>query len=202
MFNIIIPISLLLISGGIAVMYITPKYDAIKVLRGESTELSNAIKKTEDIDATSKELSEKMRSIPLADMARLERLLPAKEKFDELRFVNDLQGVGERSGLSVKDIVVDEKPADAFQQQTPSGTTGTGSGTLTNGAAPGYLPHKFSFSVTAPYGRFVNFLKDLERSLEFADITSVSLANSSQAGKQSGGGSYEYKVEFVTYSLK
>ena len=197
MFNTISSIALLLISGGVAFMYITPKYGAIMSLRSNNSELSAALVKAKDIDNISKDLSEKMRELPPDGLERLERLLPVN--FDELRFVNNLQGIGERNGLKIQGIMIADVQMNTSGGQ-PQGATGDV--TATN---KGYVTHKFSFTVSAPYGTFIVFLKDLERSLEFADINSVSLATSGvlgQGGKQASSDTYNYQVEFTTYSLK
>lgn len=197
MFNTISSIALLLISGGVAFMYITPKYADIMSLRNNNSELSAALVKAKDIDNISKDLSEKMRSFSKEDLDRLERLLPLK--FDELRFVNNLQGIGERNGLKIQGITIADAQVNASGGQ-PQGTAGD-----IPTANKGYVTHKFSFNVLAPYGTFIVFLKDLERSLEFADINSVSLATSGalgQSGKQASSDAYNYQVEFTTYSLK
>lgn len=197
MFNTISSIALLLISGGVAFMYITPKYTDIMNLRNNNSELSAALVKAEDITNTSNDLSKKMRELPSDGLDRLERLLPLK--FDELRFVNNLQGIGERNGLNIKGITMAAAQANASGGQ-PQGVPDGGMA-----ANKGYVTHKFSFNVLAPYGTFIVFLKDLERSLEFADINSVSLATSGalgQSGKQASQDAYNYQIELTTYSLK
>ncbi len=200
-FNTISSIALLLISIGVAYVYITPKYGDIMNLQSNNSELSAALVKAKDIDNISKDLSEKMRSFPKEDLDRLERLLPLK--FDELRFVNDLQGVGERNGLKIQGITITDTPTNASGGQQPQQPQGMpNSSGITTG---GYITHKFSFTVSAQYRTFIIFLKDLERSLEFADINSVSLATSGalgQGGKQASSDTYTYQVEFTTYSLK
>jgi Tfp pilus assembly protein PilO len=190
MFNTIASIALLLISLGVSVVYIVPQYHDIVDLRGRDAALNEAIAKTQDIDKTSRDLSEKMRSISKENLDRLERLLPAQ--FDELRFVNDLQGIADRNGLNIKDIKIEDSKSLGQQPVTPGVSSPSG-----------YVTHKFSFSVSAPYDTFITFLKSLERSLEFIDITSITLSGSSgSGGKQSTSGSFDYRVDFVTYSLK
>ncbi len=201
MFNTISSIALLLISIGVAFMYITPKYGDIMNLQSNNSELSAALVKAKDIDNISKNLSEKMRSLPKEDLDRLERLLPLK--FDELRFVNDLQGAGERNGLKIQGIMITDTPTNASGGQQPQQSPGTTGGATTPNR--GYITHKFSFTVSAQYKTFIVFLKDLERSLEFTDINSVSLATTGvlgQGGKQASSDTYNYQVEFTTYSLK
>ena len=210
MFNTISSIALLLISGGVAFMYITPKYGTIMGLRSNNSELSAALVKAKDIGNISKDLSEKMRSLSKVDLSRLELLLP--EKFDELRFVNDLQGVGERNALNIKEITITETqigvPGTPIQPTRDINEPSVGAKTMNKG----YVTHKFSFTVSASYKTFIIFLKDLERSLQFADINSVSLTTSAtpapggpasmQGGKQASQDTYTYQVEFITYSLK
>lgn len=202
MFNTIASIALLLISGGVAFMYITPKYTDIMNLRSNDSELSAALVKAKDIDTISKDLSEKMRSFQKENLDRLERLLPLK--FDDLRFVNDLQGVGERNGLKIQGITITDAPTNTSgSQPQPQGAPGSA-----KTASKGYVAHKFSFTVSASYKTFIIFLKDLERSLQFADMNSISLATSGamspqgQGGKQAAQDTYTYQVEFTTYSLK
>lgn len=198
MFNTISSIALLLISGGVAFMYITPKYTDIMNLQSNNSELSAALVKAKDISNSSKDLSEKMRALSKDDLERLDRLLP--EKFDDLRFVNDLQGVGERNGLKIQGITITDAPSNASGGQSqPSAPDSAKS------ANKGYVAHTFSFTVSASYKTFIVFLKDLERSLEFVDMNSVFLATSGasgQGGKQASQDTYTYQVEFTTYSLK
>lgn len=208
MFNTITSIALLLISGGVVFTYITPKYHEIIDLRAQSGELDSALLKAKDVENISKELSEKMRSFRKEDIDRLERLLP--EKFDDLRFAYDIQGVAQRNGLKVQGITIDDKPveggAPSSTQSAPSGP-GTGVSERPRGSN-GYVAHKLSFSVSAPYGTFTTFLKDLERSLQFIDITSISLLQGGggptpqTGGRQASQDNYSYTVEFNTYSLK
>lgn len=210
MLNTITSIVLLLISGGVIFTYITPKYDEITSLRSKNVELDSALIKAKQVDAMSKELSEKMRELSKDGIDRLERLLP--EKFDDLRFAYDLKGVIERNGLKVQGITIDEKPVISngtqVQANTPPGPSTAPSGnTDARGSSGKYITHKFSFSVSTPYNTFIVFLKDLERSLQFIDITSVALSSGSGSPtSQAGGGAsqdnYTYTVEFNTYSLK
>lgn len=192
MYNTIASIALLLISAGVSFVYIVPQYGTIMDLRSKDAALSQALDQAKDIDSISRDLSEKMRSISKDNIDRLARLLPPQ--FDELRFVNDLQGVGERSGLAVKDLLITDDQMTENQPAAP----------VIQSDGKGYITHKFSFSVSAPYNTFVSFLQDLERSLEFIDITSIRLSASpgSAAGKQPVSSSYDYQIEFVTYSLK
>lgn len=199
MFNTITSIALLLISGGIAFIYISPKYDEIQNLRNNSSELSAALVKAKDIDNISKSLSEKMRSFPKEDLDRLERLLPLK--IDELRFINDLQGVGERNGLKIQGIAF----TDVATSISPIVSGGQQQDLPRKNNSAGYVSHKVSFTVSAPYKTFIVFLKDLERSLQFAEINSISLSTtggSSQNGKSTSLDTYGYQVEFTTYSLQ
>lgn len=190
MYNTIASIALLLISAGVAVVYIVPQYGNIVDLRGKDTALAEALNKAKDIDSISRDLSEKMRSISKDNIDRLGRLLPPQ--FDELRFVNDLQGVGERHSLAIKNLLITADQADN-QQAAP---------VVSAAGGKGYLTHKFSFSVSASYGNFISFLQDIERSLEFVDITSIKLAASSGDGRSPSSSLYDYQIEFVTYSLK
>src|SRR3989344_4258239 len=153
MFNTISSIALLLISGGVAFMYITPKYDAIMSLRSNNSELSAAHVKAKDIDNISKDLSEKMRELPPDGLERLERLLPVN--FDELRFVNNLQGIGERNGLKIQGIMTEDVQTNASVGQ-PQGTAGD-----KTAANRGYVTNKISFDVSAPHGPIILFLYDL-----------------------------------------
>jgi len=130
-----------------------------------------------------------MRSFSPIDLERLERLLPPT--FDELRFVNSMQGVAARNSVSIQNINIDTKLADL------GGVTQQGAGAT---SAEKYLIHEFSISVSATYEVFMRFLKDLERSLQFIDITSINLGQGS--AQQGSNGSYLYQVEFRTYSLK
>lgn len=191
MFNTITSIALILISIGVMVVYISPKYQEISSLRAQNEELSAAILKTKDIEETSRKLSDTMRSFSKDDLDRLEKLLP--QKFDELRFVNSMQGVAARNSVSIQDISIDSKLTGLGV--VPTSADG---GALSEG---GYAIHEFSITVSASYEVFLRFLKDLERSLQFIDITSISLSQGG-GGLTGSAGTYAYKIDFKTYSLK
>lgn len=191
MFNIAISIAILLISGAITLTFIVPQYGEITVLRAKSADLDNAIQYAREIDAISKDLSEKIRAFSADDLARLDRFLPLT--FDAPRFAHDLQGIAERNGVIVRDIFMEGtslagSPAPARAAETPSVR-----------AKPEYVTHSVKFTATSSYGNFISFLKELERSLQFVDFSSVALRQPSQGV---AAGRYDYEIELATYSLK
>lgn len=191
MFNIAISIATLLISGAIALTFVVPQYREITMLRAKGADLDNALAYAKEIDAISKDLSEKIRAFSADDLARLDRFLPLT--FDAPRFAHDLQGIAEKNGVIVREIFMDGtslagSPAPARAVRVVS-----------LGAKPGYATHSVKFTATSSYGNFISFLEELERSLQFVDFTSLALR---QPSVSVAAGRYDYEIELATYSLK
>ena len=129
------------------------------------------------------ELVDKKKRIGTENLDKLEKMVP--QKMDNIRLIIDLNSIAFRYGFVLKGI------------QATAATNNV----TTAATQPGIIPAPVlesvtvTFSVSAPYQQFINFLQDLESTLRIMDVTSLSV-NTSETGI------YDWKVELKTYWLK
>ena len=185
----LIPIFLVLLSAGLYIMYIDPMYAAIGAGNTKIAEydklLADAKVATQKID----KLRETQEHFPAGYDTALNTILPSS--VDPLRLVIDINGIAATRGLYVKAprVVVapkDEQSVDNLQK------------------------NMITFTISAPYAVFRDFLRDLESSLMLQDLSSMTF---SSAPKETDVSSenyyaahpelrpYDYQVTAITYSL-
>ncbi|GMQ95249.1 MAG: hypothetical protein BMS9Abin13_362 [Patescibacteria group bacterium] len=183
MFNSIIPIILVVVSGLVGFFYIEPKYDEIKSSGVAEKSIDDALRRANKIARITETLSAEMDSISGLDLDKLGVILPSD--IDTIRFLNTLNGIVARHDLTLESARVDIGAGDEAVDAS-------------SGVAP-RIPEvkilKVSFSVTASYDTFTDLLADLERSLMLMDIDSVSF---SAVGKEKEN-IYKYGVKLRTY---
>lgn len=186
--NIITPLILIIISVGSFFAYTDRVYRGdnfnsdtgnIKSLLAKDAEYQAALNNTEDLKKKRADLVDTMSKISPENLAKLESLLP--DNIDNIQLIIDMSNIAERHGLTLKNAKLDSNiKADTNKLGADNSKYGTVG---------------ISFSVTASYGNFQNFLKDLEKSLRLVEITELSInANPS--------GLYEFSVGLKTYWLK
>ena len=145
----------------------------------EESQYRNALNNTAELRSKRDSLIDKRSQITPDDLLRLEKLLP--DNIDNIKLVIDMNNIAADHGLSLKGIKLDtEVKADASKlgkDATKYGTVG------------------LTFSVSASYENYQNFLTNLERSLRLVDIVDLSVS-----GNDSGV--YDFTVGLRTYWLK
>ena len=117
---------------------------------------------------------------------------------DNVRLIIDIKDdIAARNGLYLKNI---KTTSPDIPSASPSPTPGTQSNPNTRAIARVEGSEKYgvvtmSFSVTASYEQFIDFLKDLESSLRILDISKLVL-NANDTG------TYDFNVELKTYWIK
>lgn len=186
--NIITPLILIIISISSFFMYTDKVYrgdaagnsaDSIKSLLAEDEQYQTALNNTNEIKKKRAALVDKMNSISPDNLTKLESLLP--DNIDNIQLIIDMNNIADRHGLTLKGAKLDTSTKN---DQNKLGADNNKYGTV-----------GISFSVTASYDNFQNFLKDLERSLRLVEITDLSVTGSTS-------GLYDYSVGLKTYWLK
>lgn len=179
MLQFFLPILLLAVSGIIFFAYIDPTYNSIKERGKEELLLDNALNNTKELQALRDELRSKYNTFSTSDLDRLVKIVP--NNVDNVRLVRDIDGIASKYGMSLYNTVVGVIETNTSRVSVPD-SSGYGSVLLT-------------FSVTGPYKTFLNFLKDMEKSLRIVDVVGVTFVSSEKD-------LYEYRISLQTYWLK
>lgn len=186
--NLITPIILVIISLAAFFGYVDPNYRgenldngkrSIQSLQAESNEYRTALSNSNKIRAQRDLLVKKRGEINPTDLTRLEQLLP--DNVDNIKLVIDMNQIAANHRLTLKNLKLDtgvSGNADRLgEDNNKYGTVG------------------LSFSVTASYDNFQNFLTDIEKSVRLVDVTELSVTGNDT-------NLYEFSIGLKTYWLK
>lgn len=182
----ITPIILIILSVGIYFTFTKGQIDKLKEEMAVNASYQTAIDNAKRLISVRDKMNKVYSSIGEDDKDRLNKLVP--DNIDNVRLIIDVNNIALRHGFTLKGV-----------QTTPlDGSKTSSSDRSVAGAVPSnnqYNTMALTFNVTGRYQDFLNFLRDLERSLRILDTTKITLtANES--------GTYDYGVELRTYWLK
>lgn len=196
----IMPIVLILISIGIFFLLIDPNYKKVKDLQVEVDANQNALVVAKKLESQRKDLQQKYTEISQDEKNKLEKLLP--DTVDNVRLIIDIDNIAKKSGIVIRDININSDDGSEPQSSNPR-TQGSSFDSIVGDNAIKYVDANkigvisFSFSVSAKYDVFLEFLKQLEESLRIVDIRNIEIT---RTGTESVF--YDYKVTMDTYWLK
>lgn len=179
---------------------IDKEYKEVQALQAEVAENNKTLDIAAKLSARHKELKEKFNQISQDERTRLEKLLP--DTVDNVRLIIDINNVAEKVGIVIRDISIDANDGG----DTKAGTIRTQGSTFDDVIGDDAIRYAdtsklgvitFSFSVSAKYEVFLEFLKQLENSLRIVDIRNIEINRGSSEGMI-----YDYKVTMDTYWLK
>lgn len=180
----IIPVLLILISGGIALFYIDGEYKRIQTIRAEQVVINEDITRADKVDDDLAALRQEFESFPSGATERLAVMLP--EKVDNVKLLVDLEGIASKHGLFLKG------PEVSISENKRDENTGV--------RVPEEQPATVRFVVTGPYRVFREFLRDIERSLVIHDMSVVGF--SGDDAPRGVEPVYNFQVEVYTYFIK
>ncbi len=181
MFKFIVPLFLIVLSGGLFFSYIDPAYVETGNLKEQQTEYDDALTKSKELREIRQELLAKYNVFLESDVKRLDKLIP--NDIDNVRLIMEINQIAVKNGCAIRSIDVDSV---------------TGSSDKSGNLGPnldGYESIGLNFSVDAKYDDFVSFMNDLGNSLRIVDVVDYSL-------KASIEGVYKHEVNIKTYWLK
>jgi len=152
---------------------------SIKSLQAENDEYQTALTNTTALKAKRQALVDKMNQFDSQNMTKLESMLP--DNIDNIKLIIDMDNIADQHGLVLKGAKLD---TSAKNDSGKLGADNSKYGTI-----------GISFSVTASYENFQNFLTDLEKSLRLVEITDLSVTGNNT-------GLYDFSVGLKTYWLK
>ena len=178
------PIFLVLLSGGMYIIYIGPTYAMIQENRKNTTEVNNALTSAPEVIATQTALLEQYQQFNTDNRAKLDVMLPTS--IDETRLIFDVNTVAARYNLLLKGVTVGDVKKDAEGEAV---------------GGPQLKTKSVKFGVRTTYQVVKLFLRDLEKSLALRDVTSLSFGGTSD---QTLGDNaiFDYTIEMQTYSYQ
>jgi Tfp pilus assembly protein PilO len=174
-------IILLLISIGLFYSFTSPMYTKVQALRANADSYKTVLSNAANITKTRDALSFEYQKVPKDEVERLLKVLP--DNIDNVRLALDLDNIGARYGISIKDIAVETEGKSNTSTIVTSDST---------------LPYKkvtVTFSFISNYDNFKKFLADIENSLRIIDVKSLTF-------KSADTGLNDYKLVIDTYWLK
>ncbi len=193
------PIILIVLSIGIFLFLIDPQYKKIQVTNAEIAENNKTLEIANKLKSKKDELSAKYNQISQEEKGQLEKLLP--DTVDNVRLIIDINNIANQFGIVIRNINIDTKEDSPSTPKGVISQTSNFEGVLKQDAIKYVDTSKigvisFSFSVSAKYEVFLQFLKQLEESLRIVDIRNIEITQGS------GSVFYDYKVTLDTYWLK
>jgi len=179
MIRLTLPIIFTLISIGLFFLYIDPVYSDIRLKISERNESD----KSKELREVRDKLLSVYNTFSTNDIDRLEKLLP--DNVDNVRLILDIDYIASTYGMRIKNVTINKKDNREVGVIGPSNKL--------------FESVKLSFSVISPYDNFIQFIKNIEKSLRVVDITEVSLV---QQGDEINNLIYEYRIGLETYWLK
>ena len=205
--NPLLSIIIFALSTVLVVFYVKPAQPRTKALQQDVSFLEETLESARELQGVRDWLLAKYNSFTPDDIKRLNKLLP--DNVDNVRLIIDIDEMASRYGLAIQNIDIRKEPESgartAGESDEKDADFGAGVREAREGreAAEGLTEPKLSFltlsfSVHAPYERFLAFLRDLERSLRIVDVTELSFGSS----KESATKGHLFAVTVKTYWLQ
>ena len=161
--QLLAPIILIVISGGLFMMWIDPEYQEIKEKQAEKARYDETLAKTVEIREFRQNIESKYELIDERDLERLDKMLPTH--IDNIRLILDINNVANARSMTIRDIRIDLADESGGDSEDIAVTDGGGFGSV-----------GFRFTVVTTYENFKDFLDDLALSLRVVDVTSVGIS--------------------------
>lgn len=189
---------LIIVSAGVFFFFIDPQYKNVQQLNAEIEQNKKIIEVANRLDSKKTELNEKFNQISQSEKTELEKLLP--DTVDNVRLIIDINNIAEQFGIIIRDISITSNESNAKDSKKTISQKSNFEGVLEENSIKYVDTSKigvisFSFSVSAKYEVFLEFLKQLEESLRLIDIRNIEIS-------RGNGVFYDYRVTFDTYWLK
>lgn len=190
------PILLILVSIAIFFVVIDPKYKEVQNLQDQITKNEDTLKLANELRKKREELRERYNQISDSEKFQLQKLLP--DNVDNVRLIIDINNIAEKYGIAIQNfnITTSEDSKNDVKNLNSEFEDITGDSTLNYPDTSKVGVISFTFSVSAQYEVFTEFLLDLEESLRIVDIRSIDIDSSGDSSF------YDYRVTLDTYWLK
>lgn len=171
----VLPTLFIALSIGTYYVFINPEYKKITALRATEQRYIQAQAESEELADTYDRLATEYNNLSQSDIAKLDTFLP--DTLDTTRFAMNIDAVAAKYGIKIREITI----------------TNPTSNSVTEESKP-FVTNLVNFKFKSPYPNFVQFMRDLEQSLQLMDVTQVSFATTDN-------GIYDFGISLQTYSL-
>ena len=183
MFRFILPITLIFFAASLYFSYIGPSFNKIEAANMEIDSLNKTLSTQEEkIKERLDDLEKQWDSISTKDKEKLYRLVPDKNDFNDAAFINDINSIASLHNMRLDGVSLSGQP------------NATGEAGETSDSLEDYGVLTMSFGVEGTYNKFIEFMKDIERSEQLIDVSVTSFSSEDT-------GLYNYRVSLVTYWL-
>jgi len=189
----------IVVSIAIFFFFIDPQYKKVQQVQADIKANEEILEVANKLRSKKEELNDKFNQISQSEKGELEKLLP--DTVDNVRLIIDINSIASQFGIVIRDISIDTKETDATGSKKVVSQGSNFEGVLKEESIK-YVDTSrigvitFSFSVSAKYEVFLEFLKQLEESLRVVDIRNI------EVSRGAGSTFYDYHVTFDTYWLK
>jgi Tfp pilus assembly protein PilO len=193
----IIPILLIVLSGGLFWLFTNPTWTEVKALRAEQAEYDQALFNAKQLEIIRNDLLSKTGKFAEKDVERLEKMVP--DNVDNIRLIIEIENIAAPHNLTIRNVKYDgdvkAEGSTTADQDARKATEATKKGAKEN---KNYSTFNLEFSTQGTYEDFVAFITKLENSLRIVDITGLSFT----AGETEAKNVYKFDVKIKTYYLK
>lgn len=185
MTRFILPALITLLAVLVYGFYAHPLYVEVQDQRMNEAELKAALVEADTARAQLDAIAKRYEGFPPDATEKLAEILP--EKIDPIRLLIETTTFLERNGFPAKGLTI-----SVDQKNTESNMP--------------YRTHDITFSISASYDSFRQFLHILERSLALRDLSAISFTSAPVAASDTSVGPelavHEYNIRVVGYSLQ
>ena len=157
----LMPVILIVISGGLFFTWVDPQYQLIKEKQAEKAKFDATLEKASQIREFRDDVQKKFNAIDDQSLERLKKMLPTH--IDNIRLILDINSVASKRGMDIADIKID----------LDSNSAGVDEIDVTDQGKYGTVG--FRFTVVTTYENFKSFIDDLALSLRIVDTTSIEI---------------------------
>lgn len=195
MFKFIVPITLIIISVLVFVLFTNPLYKDASVFRERASSYDSALTNAKNLQAVRDQLLTKYNGFPQEDILKLQKLVP--DNVDNIRLILEIQGIASNYNMQITNVKYDANKAAGITSNVPQNVADSREQSL------GYGIFEMEFSTEGTYDNFIKFIEDVEQSLRIVDITSVTFSSVGGVSAQNSATStYKYDFKIKTYWLK
>lgn len=187
MSRIIVPILFFIVSVGLFFTYIDPAYKKMQEIQALDARLDSALTKSREFQEARDALLARYEAFNIDDINRLQVLLP--DSIDNVSLTLGVDTIAKTHNIELSEF--------DFREEVVSSSVG-GQGAV---GSP-YRAVLLSFAATGSYADFVNFLRDLEKSLRIVDTHRIAVSASRTDARNAPDDSYFYEVTLKSYWLQ
>src|SRR3989344_4686488 len=195
MTRLFLPIILIGAAIGLFAVFTDSLYGEVKELSIEQDNYNTALSNSKQILKERDALVEKYNNFSEVDKEKLNKLLP--DNVDNIRLIIELETLGLRDGMVLKDVKVEGAPGGKAQDLSSEEEFVEN---LPIESKRDYSSMDISFSMDGTYQSFLKFISDLDKSLRMVDVQSITFSSPSE--KESAGAIYSFDFKIRTYWLK